>query len=151
MKRLALILACVIILGLVTTPVFAFSPPSQGTDNATDVVLWYGDNITITSANLTGTITMANLQTAMVAAAEAHATAINTKTQTIYNSSILYIITFGIIAIAYWHRDKFLYYFAALTILFTSFSLWATDWKLSLILGAMAVYTAFKGSWERKT
>ena len=34
-------------------PAYAFDPPEQSTDNATDIILWHGDNLTIASANLT--------------------------------------------------------------------------------------------------
>ena len=54
------ILALVLLLSLaVATPALAFTSPAQGTDNATDVILWHGDNITIESGNIT--ITSANL------------------------------------------------------------------------------------------
>lgn len=41
------------LLAALAAPALSFDPPEQGTDNATDVVLWYGDNLTIASANVT--------------------------------------------------------------------------------------------------
>lgn len=52
----------VLLLLLIPMPVYAYDIPGQGTDNATDVILWMGDNITIETANLTidsGNLTVA--------------------------------------------------------------------------------------------
>lgn len=43
---LAILIALLLILAL-AAPIYAFTPPGQGTDNATDVILW-GDNVTLT-------------------------------------------------------------------------------------------------------
>ena len=59
MKHLSLLLAILPL--LVAYPAFAYSPPGQGTDNATDIILWHGDNVTIESANLTGTVEVSGL------------------------------------------------------------------------------------------
>lgn len=49
---------------LVASPVLAFDTPTQDTTtNATDVLIWYGNNLTIDSAN----ITIENLEDALMA------------------------------------------------------------------------------------
>ena len=50
-KITALIIATGILLWC-ALPVMAFTEPGQGTDNATDVVVWYGDNQTIVVEDL---------------------------------------------------------------------------------------------------
>ena len=51
--RLTIALFIALLLSCWTTPAFAFTPPSQGTANATDVVLWHGDNATVNMPDLT--------------------------------------------------------------------------------------------------
>lgn len=53
-----LVIVAVLLLALLPTSVMAYTPPSQSSDNATDVILWNGDNVTIESANLTGTVSL---------------------------------------------------------------------------------------------
>ncbi len=55
---------CLIMLLALMVPVgtaYAFDAPNQGTDNATDVVLWHGDNLTIESATISGDIEVVGL------------------------------------------------------------------------------------------
>jgi len=68
MKRI-IITMLIITLTLLATPVLAYTPPEQGTDNATDVILWYGNNMTIANANLT----IIGLEDAITAAGVAQA------------------------------------------------------------------------------
>ena len=50
-KRFLALVALAIALVAGASPAFAFDPPDQGTDNATDIILWYGDNLTIESGS----------------------------------------------------------------------------------------------------
>jgi len=56
LKRLLIIIALLSFL-LPASIAYAYTPPGQSSDNASDVILWYGDNqtanLTIESANLT--------------------------------------------------------------------------------------------------
>jgi len=54
MKRLLILLLLLPI--ALSVPVYAYTPPNQSSDNATDIILWHGDNVTIESANVTGGI-----------------------------------------------------------------------------------------------
>lgn len=54
MKRLLIALLLLLALPLSVTSAYAYTPPGQSSDNATDIILWHGDNVTIESANITG-------------------------------------------------------------------------------------------------
>ena len=59
---------CLLLLLAVLIPaniVYAYGEPTQGTDNATDIIIWYGDNVTIESANLTGEMEITGLTDTM--------------------------------------------------------------------------------------
>ncbi len=71
----------------IAIPVYAFDAPTQGTDNATDVVLWYGDNLTLNNVTLnpvqfsgsiylSNNVTISDLEDSMTTSAEAGATII---------------------------------------------------------------------------
>jgi hypothetical protein len=53
MKKAIVLLALLAVL-IPAGSAFAFDPPAQSTDNATDVVVWHGDNLTINSVAITG-------------------------------------------------------------------------------------------------
>ena len=54
--RLRVVVFLILAVLLLPLPAYAFDPPSQGTDNATDVILWHGDNATVTITGLTDAI-----------------------------------------------------------------------------------------------
>jgi len=63
MKYLITIIIAVMLIALFAAPVVAFDTPSQGTDNATDVILWPGDNISLVVT--ADSITVEGLEDAM--------------------------------------------------------------------------------------
>lgn len=100
---------------MVPTPVLAFDPPAQGTDNATDVILWHGDNLTIETIkehNLAIT-EFSGLEDALVAAAEAQATAINENNTAIAADAILLVLVALLIALAFGQKSWVLYALAS--------------------------------------
>ncbi len=60
MKKL-LLSALLLALFIPAGTAYAYDTPSQGTDNATDIILWYGDNLTIESATVSGEIEITGL------------------------------------------------------------------------------------------
>ena len=84
----------ILLLTMTVSGVNAFTEPTQSTDNATDVILWFGDDITIT-----------DLQTAIVAGGTELAAAL---TATGNQFLTLAIVAF-IIGLAYWQHHFILY------------------------------------------
>lgn len=47
MKRITVVLLALIMIMPAALPARAYSPPAQGTDNATEVIIWHGDDMTV--------------------------------------------------------------------------------------------------------
>jgi len=143
---LTLLLAALIAAG--TSPVFAFTPPSQSSDNATDVILWYGDNVTIESANVT--LTIVDLEDALTAAAEAQATVITENQSSISNDYLALLIVAFIIALVFWQRTLFLYILAMPVCMVYGLTLAADNttqsslWVSGIIVAVIGTYCFFK-------
>lgn len=97
MKRLTALLLLVALL-VPSGVAYAFDPPDQGTDNATDVILWHGDNLTIQSANLT----IADLEDALAAAAQAHADTLTDSMDGISDNWLSFFIVAFILMLIFW-------------------------------------------------
>lgn len=69
-SKALLILVLILAIALPAIPAFAFTEPSQGTDNATDVIIWHGDNLTISDVTIDGEVTIAGLTDSLDDAAE---------------------------------------------------------------------------------
>lgn len=132
MKRLILLLTVIFALTIGASVSFAYDPPSQGTDNATDIIIWHGDNVTVTglesslsiianalsqqgvpiviSNNVAVTIT--DLETALTAASEALADIIADSIISVAESFLLFIIVAALLALAFWQKSLFLYILA---------------------------------------
>ena len=154
MKRLVsigLLLFILISVGLIfdyNVPAHAFTPPGQGTDNATDVILWQGDNVTLTAANVTITdnITITDLQVALIAAAEAQTEDIGEIADTV----IGFILVLVFAGLAYWHRDRLLYIIAGLAFITYGFSYLSTSIYISILLVLLGAYSFLKAWLDRK-
>ena len=94
MKRL-LIIALLLLL-LLATPVYAYTPPGQSSDNATDIILWHGDNVTIESANITGGVEITG---DVVVTGEVEITGLTESNERIAADFLAFIIVAFIIAI----------------------------------------------------
>lgn len=100
MKKFSLLILLLLLL-IPAIPTYAFTEPTQGTDNATDIILWAGDNITVslTSAN----ITVADAEDALTTAAEAGADIIADTMTDIANTYLAFlVVAFLIVVIFKW-------------------------------------------------
>lgn len=151
MKKFALLALLSV---LVAMPVYAYSPPNQGTDNATDIILWQGDtaNVSITAANLTvkgdgyflltGELEIAHLQDAIVAGADEIADQLGILSVT----WMLFLFLFGLAVLAYIGKDRGLFLIAGLGFLvqgFTFISTSITACILMVLAGIFVVLRAF--------
>lgn len=134
MKR-TLVLIMVASLLLITTPVYAYTPPEQGSANATDIILWHGDNLTISTAN----VTITSLEDAMVAAAEAQAAAINDNNSDIAAGYLLLLIMAMLIALVFWQKSILLYSVGGPVAIVYGLSLATADAELSLWLAGVVI------------
>ena len=147
MKKTALIIATIALAGfLVTSPVYSYTPPAQGTDNATDVILWYSDNITIESANVTGTITVSVDMSEVGNAGDAVADGMTSILESLLPVFLLVFVT----VLAYWHRERYLYVPTAFGLIAYGFSYWSTLWYIGLMLIGAGIVTIMKAFWEKK-
>lgn len=84
------------------SPSYAYDPPEQ-TGNVTDVILWYGDNLTIQAGDID--VTVAEL----TEAAEAGAQVVADEIEAIWDNLFLLLLAGVITALAFTQRNIFLY------------------------------------------
>jgi len=129
MKRTLLLLAIVFALILEGGDSFAYAytPPTQGTDNATDIIIWYGDNLTITGLDtslstianalsqqgvpitFTNNISITDLEVSLIAASEVHAQVIADSNESIAMDFLSFLIIVAILAFTFWQKSILLY------------------------------------------
>ena len=136
MKRTLALLAILAL--LIPVPVYAYTPPEQGSENATDIIICHGHNMTIESANLTGTIAIDSLEDALVAAAEAHAAAIAEDYLTL-------VIVALLVALVFWKGTIILYAIGAPVTIVYGLSLATPGAELSMWMAGVAI--AFIGTY----
>ena len=96
MKILTSILLALMVLVAFASPVMAYDPPAQGTDNATDIIIWYGDNLTVSGDF---TITSGELTI--------------TGVEDFLTSVLLLLIVVGITALAFWQKQNIMLWIVA--------------------------------------
>jgi len=127
---------------------FAYDSPGQSTDNATDIILWYGDNLTIESGNLT--LTVVGLEDALVEATEAQATIITNNQTAIANQYLALLVVALVIALVFWQRTLFLYMLAVPVSMVYGLTLAADSdngsslWVAGIIIAVIGTYCLFK-------
>lgn len=145
-KRLLALAVLVILLVVWATPVYAFDPPSQPTDNATDVILWYGDNLTIEAA----AVTITGFEDAMVAAAEAQAAALVKGQGDITGNYLTLLLVALIVALAFWKQNLFLFLLTVPVSTVYGLTLAADEesgspiWVAGIIIAIIGTYCLFK-------
>jgi hypothetical protein len=139
MKRLVGVLIIIILLGCASAT-YAFTPPTTVSDNASSVVLWHGDNVTLSNV----TVNITGLQTSLVAASQAHATAITQGINSIVNQVEAFLFVLFITILAYWHRDKWLYILSGFILIIYGFSLGSTNLLYSIIFVLAGIYSFIK-------
>jgi hypothetical protein len=150
---IAVILLSIMVIAIMATPALAFDPPPQSGSDATDVILWYGENFTIKAGYITADITIAPFS-ANINMPELEQTLINVverwqelqlqNNRTLLLEVISFLWILIIIFLAFWHRDKWLYVIAGFSTLLQGFSLWTTDWKMSIFVALVGLYCFIK-------
>lgn len=131
--KLTIAFLILLVIGIYAVPVMAYDTPSQGTDNATDVINWHGDtaNISITSGNLTlatDNITINDMDEAM----EAGAQVLADKIDDILVLFIYVVVSFGLAAVSLSKNDKPLLFISGLLFLLFAFVAYS-DYGIALI------------------
>ncbi len=135
----------VVLLGL-ASPAYAFTPPTQdNTDNATDIVLWYGDtaNVSITTANITlnpATITISGLDTALIDANQLIVDVIADSITNITALIMMLVVMLGLAFLAYLREDKPLFLIAGLAFIVYGFSFFATSFYFSILMVLAGIF-----------
>jgi hypothetical protein len=146
MKKLILISSLILAVSL-PLPVFGFNPPSQSSDNATDVVLWHGDNLTIQNISGELTLNVTGLQLSLSDIGNK----IDTNTKSI-NSEIdnqmkkmgLFFLLCFIVILGFWRGDRVMLVIGGFGMAIYGFSLWTSYQWLSIIAVIAGVYLTIK-------
>lgn len=139
MTKRRIILASVLgVLAVVMTVrvALAFTEPIQGADNATDVVVWYGDNLTIT-----------DLEDILTSAGEASAQVLADEAESIFADIMGIFLTCFLIWLAVTDGAPVLYFIAGLVCMIYGFNYWDTSEALSISLvlaGIVMGFVAFR-------
>jgi len=139
MKRSIFAILLLSFLLLVAVPVYAYSPPGQGTDNATDIIIWHGDTANVTAV---AAVTVAGLEDAMVAAADEIADQLGI----ISVAWLLTVFLFGMALLAYIGKDRPLFAVAGFGFVINGFAFLSTSiWTciLMVLAGIFLVIRAF--------
>ncbi len=132
--------AVLLIAGIfMAAPALAFDPPAQGTDNATDVVIWHGDsqNITLSSDDL---------NTAITGIGTTLDTTITNAVSDMLGNLVILIIIFALAYLGY-RFDQRLLFFSGLAALVYGYSYSSTSTYYSIIIvlaGIFFIASAFK-------
>lgn len=126
MKKLLLLIA-IIPLFLHSSPASAFVEPAQGTDNATDVVVWPGSDTTIV---ITG------LEDALISGADEIADQMGTITWV----WLIFAFLFGLAFLAYWRGDRPMFMLSGLGFLTYGFTFISTEIYLCIIMVLAGIF-----------
>ncbi len=141
---LSLVIALLSVLMISTAPVYAFDPPAQDSSaNATDVILWSGDNITISITS--GNVTVPNLQESMEAAIDKLITGLRSLMNTAVSLGIIVLS----IILAFWHRDPWAYLTAGILTLIYGIGYWGTSHLTAVLIVGFSLYLFVK-MWDKK-
>ena len=147
-RYIAGICALVVLASILVTPqggrVVAVAP--QG---ANQTEIFFGDNITIDSANITlesGELTIGNLKEAI----DSGATIITESQEANVADVIILVVAVVLLVIAYWHRDRWLYVLAGFGMLVYAISFMEESLALSSLIMVLSVYNFFKAATANK-
>jgi len=126
MKLLLAFIISILSLTFIAVPAYAYEPPTQGSDNATDVILWPGS-----SAN----ITISGYEEAV---------------DTVLDEIIMVVLILAITAFGYWHRDRILLGVAGFAWIIYGFAFWNRSWWMSVILVIAGGYIITKSMMDRR-
>lgn len=152
MKSIVIIFLLLLV-SLATTPALAFTEPSQSSDNATDVIIWHGDNLTvdnITIEDFTGTITIADLQSALDAAADSGASTLGDDIQSVSDDWLSLILVAFLIVIVFWRNHPIIDGIGTAICVVYGFtsagneSLFSALWVAYLGMGLIGLYFLFR-------
>lgn len=132
---------------------YAFDPPTQGSDNATDVVLWHGDNSTITiqSGNVTVTLDLTGILEMQNDVNDHKAELDRENHVETFKQWGLFIFIMFIIVLAFWHRDPLVYWLACIvSIAYSGVMAFAQDdWRIAAVFVVFGIICGMKASKEK--
>ncbi len=138
MKRIILLsgLLIVFLIILCPLPVLAFSPPGQGADNATDVIVWHGDNLTLDTTGLNDALVD-----------------VESTVNNIGEELFALLVVGSIMALIFWQRNLFLFILGAPVAIIYGLTLTgpSPDWSLffwiaGVIIAIIGTYCLFKAA-----
>jgi hypothetical protein len=142
-----IVLVLTAIFGFSTSKAMAFDAPNQDdTANATDVIIWHGDNLTLNqvSGNFSITLTVPELDTILQDKTDDIVNEIDAK----FEASLILLFIFALTAFGYWHRDRLLIAISGFAWLVYAFTLWGVSEWLSITTGIAGFYFVVKAFWD---
>jgi hypothetical protein len=140
MKRLILLISLLVAM-IIPGNVLAFDPPVQDTsENATDVILWLSDNITIESISGNLALTIEGLNDAVNISTVSIREEIASQVQ----GFIVFILLLFIIILGFWRFDRVMLLIGGLGLMLYGFSLWNAIQWLSIIAFVGGFYIFIK-------
>lgn len=154
-KYLVAIAAALLFTLTLSTPAYGFDTPDQDTTaNATDVVIWYGQNLTIDSVTGEFTITLDGFEDAMTAALEAQSDVLLQGLTVLVEYIVIFLLILVMAALGYWHRDRVLLAAAGFAFLLYGFYIWDnSNWlyaAISILTVIAGIYLIIKAFWDRR-
>ncbi len=146
---------------LVASPAFAFTPPSQGSDNATDVVLWHGDNLTLNNVTLnpvqfsggvalTGNFTVLGFDDAVIAASDNLSVTLKNSFEDKFDDLLLFLMIAAFAALVFWQKNAFLYLAAVPVLMVYGLSMaagetvYSSKWVLGVVIAVIGTFCLYR-------
>ncbi len=158
---LTALLAALLLILTLAAPVYAFDPPTQGTDNATDVILWPGDTVNVTANTiLQGSVYVTSnasiyIEDVVEAELEGEVTVEVTGLEDFFDDIFLFIVIAAISAYAILKKDAvfakiitsplLIAYGARLAVTDTVYS---TLWMAGVVIALIGTSLLFKVIWD---
>jgi len=156
-----IILLMVITSCLFTAPALAFTPPVQGTDNATDIILWHGDNLTLNNVNinplqfsggvtLSGNFTINDFDDAILAASDNISVTVVNSFEDKFNDLLLFFMIAAFTTLVFWQKNAFLYLVGSVVLMVYGLSFAANtivmsaSWIAGMMIAVVGTYLLFR-------
>lgn len=137
MKYALIILVALILSLVVAVPALAYDLPTQGSDNATDIILWHGDSANVTLSGF-------DIETAITDAATSIVNEVSDSLTTVLGFIVSVLVTFGLAILAYWRGDKPLFFLSGIAFMIYGFTYWSTSEVYSIVLVVVGIFLGIR-------
>jgi small-conductance mechanosensitive channel len=146
-KYLLAIITALICIVWLAAPVLATDPPIDATANASQMIIYYGENLTIDHISGEFTITITDLENILRDAMESQTDAMVLGNTALLEYAVMFVLILAIIAFGYWGKDKWLLMLSGFGLVAFAFMLW--DW-ISIVAVIAGIYLVIKAFNDRR-